>query len=220
MPNGLIYLPYVKRNLVEAEMSEPLTAWLWEDGWEVVTEVPVFHRAVDLCAYRGSEVRVFELKGNLSPVLLRQCLDSRILTHFVWAVVRSLPKPESRIPFERSGIGIIHMRTVEDMLVPVELCPPHLARPVDPERATLFLKRLEHMPKGGLAGVPNLAGPSMQKDTRLRVLEYLRAHPLASWEEIHANVPSHHATPERMKAGMEWYLRRHWSRPQSTSSRS
>lgn len=75
--------PGSKPALKETDLYPPVAAWLEASGWRVDAEV----KDCDICARRGEELLIVELKTGVNFTLLAQAVERQRLTDLVYVAV-------------------------------------------------------------------------------------------------------------------------------------
>src|SRR5207253_7616060 len=71
----------------EADLAEPLCAWLRAAGFCVRVEVPIVRRRADLFAWRGEHVTAIEMKLHDWAEALRQAVAYQLAADSTWVAM-------------------------------------------------------------------------------------------------------------------------------------
>jgi len=71
----------------EADLAEPLCAWLRAAGFRVCVEVPIVSRRADLFAWRGENVTAIEMKLHDWAEALHQAVAYQLAADWTWVAM-------------------------------------------------------------------------------------------------------------------------------------
>ncbi len=95
---------------LEAQLAEPVTEWLVEDGYRVDLEVPILGRRADLIAARDGALVAVELKLRDWREALRQALAYQLAADRVFVAMPlegASAAYRARWRFQAEGIGLL-----------------------------------------------------------------------------------------------------------------
>src|SRR5437762_14016240 len=86
----------------EADLAEPLCAWLRAAGFCVRVEVPIVRRRADLFAWRGENVTAIEMKLHDWAEALHQAVAYQLAADWTWV---AMPLGQRREPIANDGVS-------------------------------------------------------------------------------------------------------------------
>lgn len=182
--------------LKEADLYQPVKAWLEGQGLKVYPEVPMHYSPIDVVGIGENLVVGVEMKRLLSWKVVYQAARLDLSCNRSYAAVAAKPRSLERAV--NAGIGVLRVvgGAVEVLLEPQPKITPneHYVKQIR--------EKCSHMTGEGVGGVPCLDGVGPAQQCKKRVEEYQLAHPKCSWREIYANVPNHYASFESMRGAL------------------
>ena len=100
---------------LEADLIEPLAAWLEDAGFDVHMEVPILGRRADLVGSRADSVIAIEMKLHDWAQALRQAVAYQLAADRAWVAMPLAPASRAyhqRWRFEAENVGLL---AVDDM---------------------------------------------------------------------------------------------------------
>ena len=94
----------------EADLAEPLCAWLRAAGFCVRVEVPIVRRRADLFAWRGENVTAIEMKLHDWAEALRQAVAYQLAADWTWVAMPLAAASRAyreRWRFEAERVGLL-----------------------------------------------------------------------------------------------------------------
>lgn len=205
------------RELREVKLSAPVSAWMRARGLEVFCEVPFGASAIDIVgvSYNPFYAVAVELKTAFTGKVIHQALLRQLTAHEVYACAPTKPGKRALRAANEYGLGL--MRVLDGQVF------IHTPAKVDRERRTVssryiadLEKMLEHLPKGGDGGKPQLKDVGPRQEVYARVKAYRAENPKATWAEIFKAVPNHYSHAKSMQNVMtrwEFWQRLRAERP-------
>lgn len=95
---------------LEADLREPVAAWLQRAGFDVRVEVPILRRRADLLGSKGDVVTAIELKMYDWTQALRQAIAYQIAADRAWIAMPLLAASRAyrqRWHFEAESVGLL-----------------------------------------------------------------------------------------------------------------
>lgn len=192
-------------NFPEAQLSDPVCAWLRAQGLRVYVEVPWFGRAIDVVGVNGAgRIVAVELKQGLGHAVIRQAHQVQSSTWETYCAVRRKPRADGE-HFERCrryGIGVLLVDPSAGGEAVRVLIEPRDTGAVFGASAGRLLCRCEHMAEGGTGGMPNTLGNGPAQAVLRAVREFRRSNPGTNWREIYDKVPNHYASARSMQGAL------------------
>ena len=94
----------------EADLAEPLCAWLRAAGFRVCVEVPIVSRRADLFAWRGENVTAIEMKLHDWAEALHQAVAYQLAADWTWVAMPLAAASRAyreRWRFEAERVGLL-----------------------------------------------------------------------------------------------------------------
>jgi len=191
----------------EADLFPVVKAWLEEQGFIALAEVPLFYRGahcIDVVGYRLHRTVAIELKTGFTAPLARQLGQVILVTPWSYAAAPTKPSKTFHTTAHRIGFGILRLTDHVEVLH-----KPHISRHHSLiayrqqqfiDRCTQLVAEDVHTHKTG--GVPQLAGIGPAQDVARAVAQYRTTHPDATWEELYENIPNHYAHVRSMRGAL------------------
>lgn len=186
--------------LREVELSKPVSVWLAGRGLEVFCEVPFGASAIDLvgASFTPFYVVAVELKTGFTGKVIHQAIQRQLTAHEVYACAPTRPGKRALKAAAEYGIGL--MRVLDGQVfvhTPAQVA--RVRRQTRDHYLASLERMLEHFPKGGDGGKPQLAGVGPRQAVYAAVKLYRTEHPNATWAEIFKAVPNHYSHAKSMQ---------------------
>src|SRR6476469_9424103 len=118
--------------LKERELFLPLKTYFKQMGYRVYTEVPSFHRCIDVVAVKDVEFIAVEMKMGLTKAVVRQARYNDIAVHKSYVAIPTQPKQGNVAVCEKIGIGILRVsNNVVTEILPSKIFKPFRDPPFD-----------------------------------------------------------------------------------------
>jgi hypothetical protein len=182
--------------LREADLAQPVMAWLRGRGFTPYGEVRWYDRAIDIVGLNLEWVTAVELKTSLTRKVLQQAHINQLAAHFSWVAVGTRPRGLPFGPFNRIGVlSVVGGRVTVLRRAQHSLCVSgHHTRAI---RGVCHYKQAD-----GPAGLPGRTGVGPAQDVFDAVGRYRAQHSAASWQELWENVPNHYKHARSMQGAM------------------
>lgn len=106
----------------EAQLREPLVAWLRASGFRVAREIPIFGRRADLLGASGDRIAAVELKLADWRGALRQAMAYQLVADEAWVAMplaAAARAYRSAWRFEAEGVGLLAVDDRDRVRVPI-----------------------------------------------------------------------------------------------------
>ena len=110
----------------EADLREPVAAWLVDEGFDVRMEVPILGRRADLVGSRGRTVTAIEMKMHRWAEALRQAIAYQLGADHVWVAMPLAAASRAyrqRWIFEAEGVGLLAVDDRGRVRGPIDAAP-------------------------------------------------------------------------------------------------
>ena len=184
--------------MIEADLSEPISEWLQQRGFEVYTEVPFYARLVDLVGVNEERLVAVELKTSLTRAVIYQASINQLFAQESFVACFGNPRRASIERAAKYNLGVltfngVHVKMAKDAF-------PH--RVFSEERGKFIRSCLSFMEPGGIAGRPCVKGVGPAQLVAKAVIEYRKEKPRATWKEIYSEVPNHYSNAKSMQGAL------------------
>jgi hypothetical protein len=186
--------------LTEVNLAQPVADYFTARGYQYAQEW--FN--IDFVFLKGEQIIAVELKKSLSKKVIQQAARAYFDAHLAYCAMPSKPRPESIERARKAGVGV--------MLVRPEGVEILLEAPVNEWMSKHYVARnlrlLKEAAAAGylgqeiIAGRPNMAGEGPAQKCKIRVNEYLKKNPKATWKEIYTNVDNHYSSARSMQSAL------------------
>lgn len=181
----------------ETDLAKPVANWMRKQGYIVYSEVPIFERVVDMVGINGKDILVVELKLSLSWTVIRQACTSQLVSGKAYVGIATKPRKTSIEKCKKYGIGILRVTdNVEELLKPVKL------KDIWGFYRDTIIEMTEVLTPSDEAGIPCGGNLGPAQVCYIRVKQYRKTHPKATWKEVYKNVGNHYSNHLSMAGAM------------------
>lgn len=184
----------------EETLSEPVSAWLREQGYTPFVEVPVHGAsAVDVVGRRpDGHLIAVELKRALNRHAVYQAQNSQSYMHLTYVAVLTRPTSFENLRIAaRVGVGVLWWDG-ERMNLVLSAHDRFSRNSWFKHYHKAVIDRVSHMRSGGVAGRPCLKGVGPAIAMHEDVKKFLKNNPSATAHDLFTKVPNHYKSAKSM----------------------
>jgi len=185
----------------ETDLAKPVANWLRSKGYTVYSEVPYWHRCIDMIGFKAGKIRIVELKVRYSKGGVKQAVLSQLATSDVYLAVSNNPKPKSIELCKKYGVGLLRVTEQVEILN----WPCKVVELWSGATKHLIENCLATMPSDK-AGIACMSGCGPAQAVAACIQQYVDEHPKARWREIFKNVPNHYSNHKSIACAMSGYI--------------